>query len=119
VGDVGQTDAMKLHFSSRNLHGYQGVHRHGTSFRASYHYGKNDRVFLGAFNSAVEAAISYAKFAKAVSTEAERRPNGSSFLSGLLHLYADCIEATGRSDIRPKCILVGTAVRSLTCRLAS
>ena len=69
-----EIDGTKLHLSERNASGYLGVYRRrtshsGDSYGAYFHFGMNDRVELGSFTSAEEAAIAYAKFAHVVSTQ--------------------------------------------------
>ena len=67
---VTEVDGVELHLSSRNPNGYEGVFHNGSSFGAYYHHGHLcRRSELGTFDSAVAAALAYAKFALVVASE--------------------------------------------------
>jgi len=70
--DTGQADieaeGLQLHTSVLSTTGYMGVKIDRNKFRADYH-----AKFLGSFDTAVEAAVAYAK---AVGGSAENRANG-------------------------------------------
>ncbi|EOD21073.1 hypothetical protein EMIHUDRAFT_101766 [Emiliania huxleyi CCMP1516] len=55
-----EAEGLRLHLSNSNSTGYRGVHKHSGRFRAQHRV--NGRiVYLGYFDTAVEAAVAYAR----------------------------------------------------------
>ena len=55
-----EADALRLHLSSITSTGYKGVHADRSRFRAEHRMG-GKQVYLGTFDTAVEAAVAYAR----------------------------------------------------------
>ena len=59
---VAEAEGLKLHLSSRSSTGYKGVRKHTQAGRfVACRYAGSRTIYIGVFDSAVEAAVAYAR----------------------------------------------------------
>ncbi|EOD25145.1 hypothetical protein EMIHUDRAFT_206274 [Emiliania huxleyi CCMP1516] len=81
-----EAEGLRLHLSSSSSTGYKGVSRERSRFRAQHHVDGKD-VYLGSFDTAVEAAVAYARAVGEYQPPAQPPPTVAAEAEGLrLHL---------------------------------
>ena len=84
-----EAEGLRLHLSSRSSTGYMGVSKHPSTGRFKAEHRVDGRqVYLGLFDTAVEAAVAYARATGEAAAEPERRL-----------AQADIEEAPERSEV--------------------
>ncbi|EOD31694.1 hypothetical protein EMIHUDRAFT_468124 [Emiliania huxleyi CCMP1516] len=103
---VAEAEGLKLHLSSSGSTGYRGVNQHHSGRFQAKHSVDGRRVFIGSFDTAVEAAVAYARAVgeyqpppPTVATEAEglRLHLSSSSVTGYLGVHE---HHSGRFQVR-------------------